>query len=212
MHLINHATISRMDRWMIMSDFGQRIAGLCASLGHRHQLPETPMHILKRELRYTYIPSPIGDLLVAGDADSLHLISFPTGSKTIRHAEHWQRDDDGFRDVAEQLAAYFAGDLTQFNLPLTLDGTDFQNEIWRNLATIPYGQTASYGEMAKKAGRPKASRAVGAANGANPLPIVLPCHRVIGSTGALTGFGGGMDAKKFLLSLEGALPAQGALL
>ncbi|MDW3098096.1 MAG: methylated-DNA--[protein]-cysteine S-methyltransferase [Alphaproteobacteria bacterium] len=189
-----------------MSDFDQRISRQCDSLGHRHQLPETPMHILKRELRYTYIPSPIGDLLVAGDADSLHLISFPTGSKTIRHAEHWQQDDGGFRKVAKQLDAYFAGDLTEFDLPLTLDGTDFQNQIWRNLATIPYGQTASYGEMAKKAGRPKASRAVGAANGANPLPIVLPCHRVIGSTGALTGFGGGMEAKKFLLKLEGALP------
>jgi methylated-DNA-[protein]-cysteine S-methyltransferase len=164
------------------------------------------MHILKRELRYTYVPSPLGDLLVAGDTDTLHLISFPTGSKTIRHAEHWQRDDDGFSEVAKQLDAYFAGDLREFDLPLTLDGTDFQNQVWRNLATIPYGQTASYGEMARKAGRPKASRAVGAANGANPLPIVLPCHRVIGSTGALTGFGGGMDAKKFLLNLEGALP------
>ncbi|MEO0961877.1 MAG: methylated-DNA--[protein]-cysteine S-methyltransferase [Pseudomonadota bacterium] len=189
-----------------MSDFDQRRFDQYDSLRHRHQLPETAMHILKRALRYTYIPSPIGDLLVAGDADSLHLISFPTGSKTIRHADHWQRDDGGFTEVANQLDAYFAGDLTEFDLPLTLDGTDFQNQIWRNLATIPYGQTASYGEMAKKAGRPKASRAVGAANGANPLPIVLPCHRVIGSTGALTGFGGGMDAKKFLLNLEGALP------
>lgn len=189
-----------------MSDFDQHSHALWGSLGHRNKLPETPMHILKRELRYTYIPSPIGDLLVAGDADTLHLISFPTGSKTIRHADHWQRDDAAFTETATQLDAYFAGDLTEFDLPLTLDGTEFQNQVWRNLATIPYGQTASYGEMAKKAGRPKASRAVGAANGSNPLPIVLPCHRVIGSTGALTGFGGGMDTKKFLLKLEGALP------
>lgn len=166
------------------------------------------MHILKRDLSYTYIPSPLGDLLVAGDADTLHLISFPSGSKKLTHADHWRRDDVAFAETAKQLDAYFAGDLKEFDLPLTVDGTDFQNQVWRNLATIPYGRTASYGEMAKKAGRPKASRAVGAANGANPLPIVLPCHRVIGSTGALTGFGGGMDAKKFLLKLEGALQEQ----
>ncbi len=166
------------------------------------------MHILKRNLFYTYIPSPLGDLLVAGDGQTLHLISFPTGNKTLRHADHWQRNDGMFKEVAKQLKAYFAGKLKEFDLPLTLDGTDFQNQVWKNLATIPYGETATYGEMAKKAGRPKASRAVGAANGANPLPIVLPCHRVIGSTGDLTGFGGGMDAKKFLLGLEGALPAE----
>jgi len=169
------------------------------------------MHILKRDLFYTYIPSPLGELLVAGDGETLHLISFPTGSKTIRHADHWQRNDKMFKDVAAQLKAYFAGTLKEFDLPLTLDGTDFQNQVWKNLATIPYGETATYGEMAKKAGRPKASRAVGAANGSNPLPIVLPCHRVIGSTGALTGFGGGMDAKKFLLGLEGAIAVQGEL-
>lgn len=166
------------------------------------------MHILKRDLFYTYIPSPLGDLLVAGDGETLHLISFPTGNKTLQHADHWQRNDKMFKDVAAQLDAYFAGTLKEFDVLLTLDGTDFQNQIWKNLATIPYGETATYGEMAKKAGRPKASRAVGAANGANPLPIVLPCHRVIGSTGALTGFGGGMDAKKFLLGLEGALPME----
>ncbi|MGD1933109.1 MAG: methylated-DNA--[protein]-cysteine S-methyltransferase [Candidatus Phaeomarinobacter sp.] len=169
------------------------------------------MHILKRDLFYTYIPSPLGDLLVGGDGDTLHLISFPTGAKTMRHADHWQRNDKMFKDVATQLNAYFAGELKEFDLPLTLDGTEFQNQIWKNLATIPYGETASYGDMAKKAGRPKASRAVGAANGANPLPIVLPCHRVIGSTGDLTGFGGGMEAKKFLLGLEGALEVQGQL-
>ncbi|MEQ8746225.1 methylated-DNA--[protein]-cysteine S-methyltransferase [Pyruvatibacter sp.] len=170
------------------------------------------MHILKRDLRYTYIPSPLGDLLVAGDGEHLHLISFPTGNKKVSQASHWREDAAVFRPVKQQLDAYFAGDLTTFDIPLTLQGTDFQNLIWKNLATIPYGETATYGEMAKRAGRPKASRAVGAANGANPLPIILPCHRVIGSTGALTGFGGGMDAKKFLLRLEGASAVQGPML
>lgn len=196
------------------SDFDQSHVPLSVSLSSHALLSEYTMHIMKRDLSYTYIPSPLGNLLVAGDTDTLHLISFPTGSKTLSHADHWQRDDAAFAETANQLDAYFAGNLTEFDLPLTLDGTEFQNQVWQNLATIPYGQTASYGEMAKKAGRPKASRAVGAANGSNPLPIVLPCHRVIGSTGALTGFGGGMDAKKFLLKLEGALqeqPAQSSL-
>lgn len=170
------------------------------------------MHILKRDLRYTHIPSPLGDLLVAGDGAHLHLISFPTGNKKMSHASHWREDATVFHPVKQQMDAYFAGDLTTFDIPLTLQGTDFQNLIWKNLATIPYGETATYGEMAKRAGRPKASRAVGAANGANPLPIILPCHRVIGSTGALTGFGGGMDAKKFLLRLEGASAVQGPML
>jgi len=170
------------------------------------------MRILDRDLVYTFIDSPLGDLLVAGDGETLHLISFPTGKKTLRPAPHWREDKTPFAETRKQLDAYFAGDLTVFDLPLTLGGTAFQNEVWRNLATIPYGETATYGEMAKRAGRPKASRAIGAANGSNPLPIVLPCHRVIGSTGALTGFGGGMKAKEFLLGLEGALSGQQNLL
>ncbi len=169
------------------------------------------MQILKRDLVYSYVPGPLGNLLVAGDGETLHLISFPTGKKTLRPAAHWTRDDRIFGPVSEQLQSYFAKELTTFDLPITLDGSDFQNALWKSLADIPYGKTTSYGALAQKLGRPKASRAVGAANGANPLPIILPCHRVIGSTGALTGFGGGMDAKQFLLGLEGAIAVQGQL-
>jgi methylated-DNA-[protein]-cysteine S-methyltransferase len=109
-------------------------------------------------------------------------------------------------DAATQLEAYFAGELTSFDLPLDLDGTDFQRQCWLALATIPYGQTVSYGEQARRLGLgPDAARAVGAANGQNPLPLVLPCHRVIGANGSLTGFGGGLHVKRFLLEHEGAL-------
>ena len=109
-------------------------------------------------------------------------------------------------DAAAQLEAYFAGDLTAFDLPLDLAGTAFQRRCWLALATIPYGQTVSYGEQARRLGLgPDAARAVGAANGRNPLPLVLPCHRVIGADGSLTGFGGGLTLKRFLLEHEGAL-------
>ena len=109
-------------------------------------------------------------------------------------------------DAAAQLEAYFAGELTAFNLPLDLDGTEFQRRCWLALATIPYGQTVSYGEQSRRIGLgPDSARAVGAANGQNPLPVVLPCHRVIGADGSLTGFGGGLHIKRFLLEHEGAL-------
>jgi methylated-DNA-[protein]-cysteine S-methyltransferase len=109
-------------------------------------------------------------------------------------------------DVAAQLDAYFAGELIEFDLPFDLDGTEFQRTCWLALATIPYGQTVSYGEQARRLGLgPDAARAVGAANGQNPLPLVLPCHRVIGADGSLTGFGGGLPLKRFLLEHEGAL-------
>ncbi len=105
-------------------------------------------------------------------------------------------------DAAEQLAAYFAGELTSFDLPLTMEGSGFQRSVWKELREIPYGQTISYGELARRIGQPSASRAVGLANGRNPISIVVPCHRVIGSNGSLTGFGGGIDRKRFLLTLE----------
>ena len=109
-------------------------------------------------------------------------------------------------DTADQLEAYFAGELTEFDVAFDLHGTDFQRECWLALATIPYGQTVSYGEQARRLGLgPAAARAVGAANGQNPLPVVLPCHRVIGADGSLTGFGGGLELKRFLLEHEGAL-------
>ena len=107
-----------------------------------------------------------------------------------------------FATVAEQLSAYFAGELTQFDVPLTLHGTPFQQRVWALLQEIPYGKTATYGELATELGKPSASRAVGLANGRNPVGIIVPCHRVIGSTGDLTGYGGGLDRKRYLLDFE----------
>lgn len=156
-------------------------------------------------LSYSTFESPVGELLLAGDEASLHYLSFPGGHKAFGPDPHWQRDDAPFGAVKDQLSAYFDGKLQTFDLPLTLHGTDFQKQVWTYLASIPFGETRSYGELAKTLGTPKASRAVGAANGANPLPVILPCHRVIGSTGKLTGFGGGLPTKKFLLELEGVL-------
>jgi methylated-DNA-[protein]-cysteine S-methyltransferase len=158
--------------------------------------------LFRRDLAYTHLPSPIGPLLLAGDDQALHLISFPQGSKAREPLTSWRRDERNFRTVSAQLSAYFAGELKSFDLPLVFTGTDFQRRVWTALQAIPYGATTSYGALAAAIGRPTASRAVGAANGANPLPIVAPCHRVIGGSGALTGFGGGLDAKRFLLDHE----------
>lgn len=154
------------------------------------------------KLSFGYFDSPVGSLLVAGDADRLHLIGFPTESWARRPQADWRRDDPHFADAFRQLDAYFAGDLTRFDLPLRFAGTTFQNKVWAALCGIPFGETVSYGALASRIGKPTASRAVGGANGANPLPIVVPCHRVIGSDRSLTGFGGGVEIKKFLLDHE----------
>lgn len=155
-------------------------------------------------LRYTYVDSPVGRLLLAGDAAALHFLSFPGGHKAFGPKPGWRREDGAFVEAKRQLAAYFAGDLKAFDLPLAFTGTAFQKQVWHALLEIPYGETRSYGWLAATIGRPSASRAVGAANGANPLPVIVPCHRVIGASGALTGFGGGLDTKEHLLNLEGA--------
>lgn len=162
-------------------------------------------HLKSLALSYSTFESPVGELLLAGDEASLHYLSFPSGHKAFGPSPKWQRNDAPFAGVKAQLAAYFDGELQAFDLPLTLHGTDFQKSVWEYLATIPFGETRSYGQLALELGTPKASRAVGAANGANPLPVILPCHRVIGSTGKLTGFGGGLPTKTFLLELEGVL-------
>ena len=154
------------------------------------------------KLGYCYFDSPVGPLLLAGTPEALHFISFPEGSKAFEPRTDWVGDDGGQLEVKRQLSAYFAGELTEFNLPLALHGTDFQKRVWLRLRDIPYGKTTSYGALAHTVGCPSASRAVGAANGANPIPIVLPCHRVVGSNGSLTGFGGGIPVKKFLLAHE----------
>jgi len=151
---------------------------------------------------FSYMDSPVGRLLLAGDESGLKLISFPGEGKTRRPREGWRRNPATFKEAVRQLEAYFAGELTEFDLKLAPEGTAFQRKVWRALRKIPYGETVSYGALAKAIERPRASRAVGAANGANPLPIVVPCHRVIGSTGKLTGFGGGIETKAALLELE----------
>lgn len=156
-------------------------------------------------LYYTHIASPLGDLLAAGTDEALHFLSFPTGRKAFGPHPDWQRADAAFHEVRRQLDAYFAGALRRFDLPLRFGGTTFQNSVWRYLAGIPFGETRTYGQIAASLRRPKASRAIGAANGNNPLPIILPCHRVIGAKGSLTGFGGGIPAKAFLLRHEGVL-------
>jgi len=153
--------------------------------------------------RYTYIDSRIGRLLLAGDGDSLHLLSFQTGSRVHHPRDGWRHDPKAFPEVRRQLDQYFAGKRTSFTLPLVLTGTPFQNAVWTTLQTIPFGATTTYQKLAHCIGRPAAIRAVGAANGANPLPIIIPCHRVISTNGSLTGFGGGIETKRFLLSHEG---------
>ena len=157
-------------------------------------------------LRYTYVPSPVGELLLAGDDTALHRIGFAEGPRVAEKAPppSWRRDEGAFEEARRQLDAWFAGELHRFELPLALHGTSFQRRVWRRLAEIPYGETRTYGELATALGAPTASRAVGAANGRNPLPIVLPCHRVIGADGSLTGFGGGLAIKRRLLEREAA--------
>ena len=154
------------------------------------------------ELDYCYLESPVGKLLLAGRDDVLHLISFPTGKGAWDPSENWQENKTALGAVKQQLQEYFDGKRTQFDLIYDIEGTQFQMQVWQELAKIPYGQTMSYGQMAKNIDRPKASRAVGAANGANRLPIVLPCHRVIGANKSLTGFGGGLKTKEYLLNFE----------
>lgn len=151
---------------------------------------------------YCYYKAPIGQLLLAGDGDALTLLGFPQGKMQRGHDADWTRDPQPFRDVSDQLGEYFAGERTTFDLPLAPAGTQFQERVWAALQEIPYGVTWSYGELAHHIGKPSASRAVGAANGLNPIPVIIPCHRVIGSNGKLTGFGGGLETKEFLLGLE----------
>ncbi|HEX2120718.1 MAG TPA: methylated-DNA--[protein]-cysteine S-methyltransferase [Thermoanaerobaculia bacterium] len=146
---------------------------------------------------YTHCDSPVGTLLLARNEEGLTAISFDGAPDSS-----WGYDAGAFGDVREQLRAYFAKELRAFDLPLAPRGTPFQLAVWRALREIPYGETRSYTQVANAVGRPSAVRAVGAANGANPLPIVVPCHRVIGANGSLTGFGGGLTAKRFLLDLE----------
>lgn len=157
----------------------------------------------------TFVDSPVGPLFIAADDDGLRAIEFSENRHPIKRKDDWRDGDNAMlRHARKQLDEYFAGKRRTFDLPLSPAGTEFQRNVWTTLATIPYGETISYAQLASRVGKPSAMRAVGAANGRNPLPIVLPCHRVIGADGSLTGFGGGLPTKQFLLKLEGALPPE----
>jgi methylated-DNA-[protein]-cysteine S-methyltransferase len=150
---------------------------------------------------------PLGTMKLVSDGSHLTQVLFPGEASPdgARELEKAPRNHPVFREAMNQLDEFFLEKREKFDLPLKPAGTEFQLKVWRELTRIPYGETRSYGELAKKLGKPKASRAVGAANGRNPLPIIIPCHRVIGSNGKLTGFAGGLDTKRILLELEGAI-------
>jgi methylated-DNA-[protein]-cysteine S-methyltransferase len=150
--------------------------------------------------------TPVGHLLIAGDDNGLRHVSFAKthfSSREIAPDESWEISERRLEEPLRQLKAYFAGKLKTFELPLAAEGTDFQKRVWKALCQIPYGKTASYGEIAQAVGNPAASRAVGLANGQNPIAIIVPCHRVIGKNGRLVGYGGGVEHKQTLLKLEG---------
>jgi methylated-DNA-[protein]-cysteine S-methyltransferase len=151
---------------------------------------------------YTTMDSPIGELLLLGDGDSLHGLYMQAGRNPIRINPGWVRDDEALAETRRQLEQYFAGERTSFDIKLHLEGTAFQRTVWHELTQIPYGETISYGELAKRIGRPDRARAVGTANGQNPIAVIVPCHRVIGANGKLVGYGGGLDNKRRLLELE----------
>src|SRR5262245_22919620 len=154
------------------------------------------------ELFYTRAPGPLGPLLLVGTSDALTSIWLPSGRDRLDPEPDWVESARPFKEVVRQLSAYFAGRLRKFELPLAPAGTAFQQRVWQALCDIPYGETVSYGQLARRIDRPAAVRAVGAANGQNPISIVIPCHRVIGSDGRLVGYGGGLPAKSLLLELE----------
>ena len=157
-------------------------------------------------LQYCLLNSPVGRILLAGSRKGLKLVSFQDGAHPVTPDPGWVNNEQPFKAAISQLKSYFAGKRKEFSLPLDLEGTPFQRQVWKRLQSIPYGKTVSYGAIAKGIGKPTASRAVGAANGQNPLSIVVPCHRVIGQNGHLVGYGGGLPIKETLLSLEGSRP------
>ena len=155
------------------------------------------------DVNYAYLETPVGTLLVAGDKTAVRRIYFPKRGKAMQPEPGWTASANGPVGAAlRQLSEYFAGRRTDFDLSLAPAGTAFQRAVWQRLREIPYAQTISYGELARRVGNPKAARAVGSANGANPLPIVIPCHRVIAGDGTVGGFGGGLPTKQILLALE----------
>lgn len=161
------------------------------------------------ERRYWHeIETPVGTVLLAGNGSHLTRIHFQSGPHALQPPPHWEATARPFAAAIGQLEAYFARRRRTFDLPLAPEGSEFQRRVWQALRGIAYGQTISYGELAQRLGNARAARAVGLANGANPLPIIVPCHRVIGADGTLTGFRGGLAIKRTLLALEGALTSE----
>ncbi|MGA2213270.1 MAG: methylated-DNA--[protein]-cysteine S-methyltransferase [Bryobacteraceae bacterium] len=154
------------------------------------------------ETSYIWMPSPVGKLLLVADEEGLLEIAFAEGRTAPVVDPAWTSGAGMLREPVRQLEAFFAGQLRDFDLPLKPRGTAFQQRVWKLLRAIPFGETISYGELARRAGNPAASRAVGLANGSNPIAIVIPCHRVIGSNGKLTGYGGGLKNKRWLIDFE----------
>jgi methylated-DNA-[protein]-cysteine S-methyltransferase len=172
-------------------------------------LPDWPNHLfhegeMAASIDYAWMESPVGKLMIAGDVSGVRQILFTEGRLAVGPKPGWNENAEALGEVIRQLRAYFSGSLREFRLPLAPEGTPFQQRVWQKLRNIPYGSTISYGELARRLGNPSAYRAVGMANGANPISIVLPCHRVIGSNGKLTGYGGGLKNKAWLLALERA--------
>ncbi len=158
---------------------------------------------------FTRFPSPLGELILSASDTALTAVCFPTSRHGPPPAEQAERSSAVLDRVRQQLDEYFAGARTAFDLPLDPTGSAFERRVWDALRAIPYGTTVSYSEVARRLGDVRVTRAVGAANGKNPIPIIVPCHRVIGSRGELTGYGGGLDRKRWLLEHEGALLALG---
>jgi len=155
-----------------------------------------------KQTMYTTVDSPIGELLLVGDGDTLSGLYMQDGRKPRRIATNWSESAAPFADVKRQLEEYFTGERTTFDVKLAAEGAPFEREVWHALEEIPYGETVSYGEIARRVGQPTAARAVGTANGRNPIAVIVPCHRVIGADGSLTGYGGGLERKRLLLELE----------
>jgi methylated-DNA-[protein]-cysteine S-methyltransferase len=158
---------------------------------------------MTQTLLHNTMESPVGELLLVGDERRLRGLYMQAGRRPATVGAAWKSANEPFAAAREQLGEYFAGERTEFDLHLAPDGTPFQAQVWEALTRIPYGRTASYGEIARGIGHPSASRAVGMANGRNPISIIVPCHRVIGTDGKLTGYAGGVERKRFLLELEG---------
>jgi len=168
----------------------------------RQKASPAESHVQRDALSYCVVQSPVGRILLAGNARTLTHLSFQDGRHPMDPDPRWIYSEQPFQRPMRQLNEYFSGKRKTFSIPLTPKGTPFQQRVWQALQTIPYGQTLSYGQIAKAIGKPTAARAVGAANGQNPISIIVPCHRVIGSNGKLVGYGGGLSIKDALLVHE----------